>query len=111
MSAGLENVVELFKGDATETVPKVLKEQQGKKFKPDSCKIALLYIDCNAYEPALAAMRAAKEYMPVGAIIAIDEKLMGGETKALHAFAEEEGLVVTAPRDRTFPTAMIRVNS
>ncbi|MDA8554979.1 class I SAM-dependent methyltransferase [Luminiphilus sp.] len=109
MSAGLEDVVDLFEGDATETVRHVLKELRGKKFKPDSCRVALLYIDCNAYEPAIATMRAAKKYMSPGAIIAIDEKLMGGEMRALQDFAAEQGLTVTKPVDRTFPTAMIRV--
>jgi len=109
ISAGLEDVVELFKGDAAETVLQVLKGQRGKKFKSDSSTIALIYIDCNAYEPALAAMRAAKKYMSNGAIIAIDEKLMGGEMKALQDFANEEGLVVSVPIGRTFPTAMIKI--
>lgn len=111
MSAGLEDVVDLFEGDAAETVPKVLKEERGKKFKADSIKVALLYIDCNAYEPAVAAMRAARRYMSSGAIIAIDEKLMGGEMKALQDFAIEQGLTVTTPVGKTFPTAMIRLES
>ena len=44
----ISELVEVFEGDAIETVPKVLKNYKGKKFQIGKARFALLYIDCNA---------------------------------------------------------------
>lgn len=90
----VDALVELIKGDATKTVPLVLENHRGKKFQPGKAKFALLYIDCNAYEPSYKSIESFMPYMMPGAIIAIDEKLQGGESEALIAFARDHELVV-----------------
>lgn len=58
--------VSLVKGDICETVPKFVAENP-------HLLISLLYIDCDLYEPTLAALKAFVPRMPRGAIIAFDE--------------------------------------
>jgi len=94
---GVETLVELFEGDASETVPKVLASHHGRKFSPGKARFALLYVDCNAFSPALASMRAFAPYLMPKALIAIDEKHQGGETEAILTFAAENGLTVEKP--------------
>ena len=57
-------------------------------------KFSLLYIDCNAYRPALSSMENFLPFLSPGAVIAIDEKRQGSETRALYDFAESSGLQV-----------------
>ena len=76
----------LIKGDIMKTVPTFLNDNP-------NFKAALLYIDCNAYEPALAGMEMFREFLSPGAIICIDEKRQGGETKALVEFCEKYGYI------------------
>lgn len=92
--AGVAELVEIFEGDAVETAPEVLKIHRGKKFQKGKAKIALLYIDCNAYTPAIESMRNFYDYMVPGGIIAIDEKIQGDESSALIDFAKEKGLEI-----------------
>lgn len=76
---------EFIKGDLNETLAEYLKQH------PDF-RAALLYVDCNAYQPALNGMNLMKEFMSPGGIICIDEKRQGGETKALIQFCKENNL-------------------
>lgn len=76
---------ELVSGDITKTLPEYLDNNS-------NLRVALLYVDCNSYIPALAGMRAIKEFMSPGGIICIDEKRQGGETKALIEFCQENNL-------------------
>jgi predicted O-methyltransferase YrrM len=77
-------------GDIKETVPKFAKK----------CgTIALLYIDCNAYLPAITAARALQNKFRCGTIICADEHRIGGETKALEEFAKENDLYIIETND------------
>ena len=59
------------------------------RFQKGNFQAAMLYIDCNAYEPALHAMELFKPFMAPGGLICIDEKMQGGETKALTEFCRK----------------------
>ncbi len=75
--------VELIKGDMLETIPQFLDAHP-------HILISLLFIDCDLYEPTLAALRAFVPRMPKGAIIAFDEldnPKWPGETQAMLEFA------------------------
>lgn len=105
---GVQKSIELIQGDAAITVPEILQQHQGKLFQKGKAKFALLYIDCNAFEPAIASMRNFYDYMAHNSIIAIDEKLQGGETEALSEFASEKNLAVERSGPNNVPM-MIRV--
>lgn len=83
---------QLIKGDILKTVPSFLDENP-------NIKIALLYIDCNAYEPAIRGMEFFKEFMSPGGIICIDEKKQGSETKAMIEFCEKNGFQFMKDKD------------
>jgi hypothetical protein len=89
-NAGLNRVCHLIKGDIRETAPE-FGEGGGPNFQPAHLKVALLYIDCNAYDPALFSMRYFSQFMADGGIICIDEKMQGSETRALDDFSAECG--------------------
>ena len=74
---------EIIEGDCKETLPELLTRIGDVK---------LLYIDCNAYPPAIFSMRETAKIMKPGSIICIDEHIPGGETKALSDFCEENKL-------------------
>jgi hypothetical protein len=90
----IEDIVELFEGDATVTVPKILKDHKGKKFQKGKAKFALVYIDCNAYFPAINSMENFLPHMVPGGLIVIDEKLQGSESEALLDFAKKHSFKV-----------------
>lgn len=90
----IEELVELFEGDALESVPKILSSHQGKKFHSGKAKFALVYIDCNSYTPAVKSMENFLPYMMPGGYIVIDEKLQGSETEAILEFAKKNSLRV-----------------
>ncbi len=75
----------LIQGDLIQTTAEYVKQNP-------NLRISLLYVDCNAYLPALAGMRILKDYMTPGGIICIDEKKQGGETRALIEFCKENNL-------------------
>lgn len=83
--AGNFSNYELIKGDLNQTLAEYLNQH------PDF-RAALLYVDCNAYQPALNGMNLLKDFMTPGGIICIDEKRQGGETKALIQFCKENNL-------------------
>lgn len=71
--------VELVKGDAIQTIPQYLGNN-------DHTVVSLLYLDFDLYEPTKAAIQHFLPRMPKGAIIAFDElnqKQWPGETRAL----------------------------
>ena len=104
--ADVSELVEIFEGDAVKIVPKVLSQHTGKKFQKGKAKIALLYIDCNAYAPAIESMRNFYDYMVPGGIIAIDEKFQGDESLALIDFAREKGAKVQKFGPNSVPMIM-----
>jgi len=88
----LSEISHIVDGDIEKTGPNFLEHGSGDKFTPGHFKTALLYVDCNAYVSALAAMEIFYPSMTPGSIICIDEKLQGGETKALQEFCKSQGL-------------------
>ena len=88
----LSSVCSLIKGDIRNTASEFLKNSNSDRFQKGHFQTAMLYIDCNAYEPALEAMEMFKPFMAPGGIICIDEKMQGGETKALTEFCRKYGL-------------------
>jgi Macrocin-O-methyltransferase (TylF) len=71
--------VELVKGDAIQSIPAFIAEN-------DHTVVALLYLDFDLYEPTKAALDAFLPRMPKGAVIAFDElnqKYWPGETRAV----------------------------
>ena len=60
----------------------------GKKFQKGKAKFALVYIDCNAYFPAINSMESFLPHIVPGGFIVIDEKLQGSETEAILDFAK-----------------------
>ena len=78
----LSDVVDLIKG----SLPKSLEDFLNKEiysFSKGGLKISLIYVDCNDYETAKNSLMILKKYLSKGAVIAIDENKLGGETKAL----------------------------
>lgn len=88
----LSSVCSLIKGDIRDTLPTFLNKTRTERFQKGNCQAAMLYIDCNAYEPAFHAMELLKPFMSPGGIICIDEKMQGGETKALTEFCRKYNL-------------------
>jgi hypothetical protein len=71
--------VELVKGNAMQTIPAFLNENQ-------HLLVSLLYLDFDLFEPTLLALKEFLPRMPKGAIIAFDElhdSKWPGETKAM----------------------------
>ena len=71
--------VELVKGDALQTIPEYLKENQ-------HLLISLLFLDFDLYEPTRVALENFLPRIPKGGIIAFDEinnKFWPGETVAM----------------------------
>ena len=92
-SLGLGNICQLYKLDAYEIKEKFI-NQGGFQFQPDSLLVSLLYIDCNSYGAAKHSIDSLMPYMSKGSVIAIDEKRLGGETKALKEIANDYDLTL-----------------
>ena len=74
-----QDKVILVKGNAMQTIPAFLKENQ-------HVLVSLLYLDFDLYEPTLLALKEFLPRMPKGAVIAFDElhdPKWPGETQAL----------------------------
>ena len=56
--------------------------------------LPLVYIDCNAYSPAINSMESFLPHIVPGGFIVIDEKLQGSESEAILDFAEMYSLKV-----------------
>lgn len=82
----LSDIVELIKG----VLPKSINVFLNKgiySFTEGGLKISLIYVDCNDYETAKNSLMILSKYLSPGAIIAVDENNLGGETKALEYFS------------------------
>lgn len=90
---GLGATCTLVKGDVRETAQAFV-DSGNVNFRSGRLLIAMLYIDCNVYDPAIFSIEFFENYMAPGGIICIDEKLQGGETKAILDFAKVRGLAV-----------------
>ena len=87
-ASGLTSTCVLVKGDLRETVPALLEDPPKNLLSsPDGLMFRLLYIDCNDMESAVAGLTTFAAILSPGALIAIDERRLGGETAALLNFA------------------------
>ena len=71
--------VELVKGDIVDTAPRFVEGHP-------HAVVSLLFLDCDLFEPTVAALKAFRPLMPKGGIIAFDEldnPKWPGETQAL----------------------------
>ena len=84
----LNDVVNLIKGELPKSLNLFL-ESKNYFFSKDGLKISLIYVDCNDYETALKSLLTLEKYLSTGAIIAVDENTLGGETKALEYFSKK----------------------
>ena len=91
--ADLSDTCTLFKGDCRKTIPEFLNNYKDNRMQLGHAVISLLYIDCNAYLPALSSIEKVYPHIAPGGIICLDEKIQGGETKALLEFARAHNLV------------------
>lgn len=89
---GFKDICSFIQGDCRESIPNFLANYEDDKMNKNEIKISLLYIDCNAFEPSLYCMNSLYPYITPGGIIAIDETMQGGETKALIEFAKNKNL-------------------
>ena len=76
----LNNHCEIVVGDIKNTIHQYL-DSVDKNY-----KISMMYIDCNAYLPAIMALQACKKHFSAGSLIVVDEHTIGGETRALEEF-------------------------
>lgn len=75
-------IVNIYEGDCKKVIPLLIESGI-------ISTVSFVYVDCNLYEPSIKAMRDLFIKMNTGAILAIDEHLTGGETKAIKEFAKE----------------------
>jgi hypothetical protein len=71
--------VDLVRGEITQTIPVFLEQHP-------HLMVSLLFLDCDLYEPTLAALRAFVPRMPKGALVVFDEldnPKWPGETQAM----------------------------
>ena len=80
---GLDDYCKIVVGDIKSTIHQYL------NVVGESYKISMIYIDCNVYLAAIAALRACKEYLSAGALVVVDEHIIGGETQAFNEFGKE----------------------
>ena len=57
----------------------------------------MLYIDCNAYLPAITALQACQKYLSVGSLIVVDEHTIGRETQAFDEFCSTNKVYGNTP--------------
>ncbi|WP_417430134.1 class I SAM-dependent methyltransferase [Kiloniella sp.] len=90
----LTHICQFIEGDIRKTANEFIASSKYYVRSPGYLRIALLYIDCNAYGASLESMRLFKNHMMPGGIICIDEKKQGGETEALIQFCSENNLKI-----------------
>ncbi len=74
----IDNIVEIIEGDISETINTI-----------NNKKISLIFIDCNAYYPALNALKHLNEQINHCCFLIVDEHRIGGETNALREFIDK----------------------
>jgi len=89
-SAGLADTCLLIQGDVRQMVPSLVQHPPSSLLaSPAGLRFRLLYIDCNDSDAATVALSAFDGVLSPGALVVIDERRLGGETRALMAFAEK----------------------
>lgn len=85
---------QLYKGDASKTVPEFLKKNQGEM-------ISLLYLDMDIYKPTCDVLEACSERLLPGSIVVFDEfsaDLFPGEAKVYRKLADKLDLEMRRSR-------------
>ena len=95
-----KDIVSLHEGDSKFIIPSLI--ESGK-----ITKLSFIYIDCNLYIPSIKAMRDLWPYLTSGGILAIDEHLVGGETKAITEFTNDNRLELKYYSDGQGPSYYI----
>ena len=83
----LSEFVELHDGPIEETAAAVIRERQ-------ALQLSLVLIDCDVYDPTIAALRAVHDRLSIGGLILFDEwgdEQWAGETQAAREFLAEHG--------------------
>lgn len=100
-NVGFHNICKIIEGDIKSTVPEFINNH------PD-IKIAMVYVDCNAYLPAISALKELQGNLMDGAVICIDEKQDGGESRAILEFAKSSNLQIIRDHEPFSLPAYIR---
>lgn len=80
--------IELVKGDINQTVPAYVRDQP-------QCKIALLHIDTDVYEPAVTILESFYDRVVRGGLIVLDDYgTFPGETQAVDEFMANRKLEI-----------------
>ena len=110
---GLRDQCRFLRGDLRATLPDLLRSGDDvlKGFVAGGARIALVYVDCNAYAVARFALETLEPYLVDGAVIAIDECIQGGETRALEEFCAARDYVLEAGNVGGVISAWTRVSA
>jgi predicted O-methyltransferase YrrM len=79
----LQDQCTLVVGDIKKTVPQFIEDHP-------NLNIGMVYIDCNAYLPAITALRSIENNLVNGSLIVVDEHRVGGEHRAFFEFMGED---------------------
>ena len=101
-SHGLEQRIELVKGDATHTIKKYVKDNPG-------LRVALLNNDLDGYYPTAAALEHIYPLLVPGGVIAFDEygERFWGESQAVDEFFKDKSVVYHSFPWAFSPTAYV----
>ena len=92
-SNNLNKTVTLIKGDIVDKIPEFI-ENKNNLYGFNKLLISLVYIDCNAYRPAIFSLEKLKKYFSENTKIVVDENTLGDETKALIDFCDQNKLKI-----------------
>ena len=96
-SNNLDNTVTLIKGDIINTIPKFI-ENKNNLYGFNKLLISMVYVDCNAYRPAIFALEKLKNFFSKNTKILVDENTLGDETSALIDFCNNNGMKIKSTK-------------
>lgn len=96
-----KDIVSLHEGDCKFTIPNLIQSEK-------ITKLSFIYIDCNLYPPSIKAMNDLFPLLSKGGILAIDEHLIGGETKAINEFSNKHNLKLLYHSNQPGPSYYIK---
>lgn len=93
---------ELIRGDINETIPEYISGNP-------SCKISLLHIDVDVYEPTKTILELLWDKIAKGGILMLDDYgTIEGETKAVDEFFKEKNIQINKPRFNYIPSYIVK---